>query len=120
MATGINDKREGAEMKSKNTPVERDFVDKGGVQKRVLVPEGTNDLSVGIPVSLDISSLYDHMPHEFVVEFTAALHAQGLVKPSDYFLVGASDKYRAALLMVIRHDFLNIQALAKEELVNRS
>lgn len=105
---------------SKKQPIERDYVDKHGVPSRVLVPEGVNDLSVGIPVSLDISSLYSHMPHEFVVQFSTALHAQGLVKPADYFQKGASDKYKAALLMVIRHDFLNIQALAKAELDNRS
>ena len=100
--------------------VERDHVDTQGVPMRVLVPEESNDLGAGIPVSLDISQLYEHMPHEFVVEFTAALHAQGLVKPIDYFQPGASDRYKAAFLMVIRNDFLSIQALAKRELDNRS
>lgn len=104
----------------KNPPVEREYTNKQGVKTVVLVPEGVSNLEAGIPISLDISSLFSHMPLEFVIEFTAALHAQGLVKPADYFQPGASDKYRAALLMVIRHDFLNIQALAKIELDNRS
>lgn len=103
----------------KTLPVERAYVDASGIPSRVLVPEGATDLSAGIPVSLDISSLYAHMPEQFVVEFVTALHAQGLVKPSDYFAKGASDRYRAALLMVIRHDFLDIQAIAKQELDNR-
>lgn len=107
------------QKRSKNLPIERDYVDANGVPSRVLVPEGVSDLSAGIPVSLDISTLYSHMPQEFVVQFTAALHAQGLVKPADYFQPGASDKYKAALLMVIRHDFLNLQALAQIELDNR-
>lgn len=101
-------------------PVERKFVDDRGVPSVVLVPQGATNLAAGIPVSLDISGLFKHMPDEFVVEFTAALHAQGLVKPTDYFQRGASDRYKAALLMVIRHDFLNIQALAKQELDKRS
>ena len=105
--------------KRKATPVEKSYIDASGIPSRVLVPEGTTDLSIGIPVSLDISGLYSHMPSDFVVDFTTALHAQGLVKPADYFQPGASDRYRAALLMVIRHDFLNIQALAKQELDNR-
>ncbi len=89
-----------------------------GVPQRVLVPEGSSDLSAGIPVSLDISGLYEHMPQEWVRDFTVALHAQGLVKPQDYFQAGASDRYKQALLMIIRHDFLSIQALAKRELDN--
>ena len=102
--------------KRKTPPVEKSYIDASGLPSLVLVPEGTTDLSIGIPVSLDISGLYSHMPHEFIAEFTKALHAQSLIKPQDYFLPGASDKYRAALLMVIRHDFLSIQALAKVEL----
>lgn len=107
-------------LSSKVQTVERDFVDSRGVQQRVLVPEGSTNLAAGIPVSLDISELFNHMPDEFVVSFTAALHEQGLVKPADYFQPGASDRYRAALLMVIRHDFLSIQALAQKELDKRS
>jgi len=106
--------------KSKSNPVEKKYTAPDGVPSVVLIPEDANDLSAGIPVSLDVSNLYTHMPHEFVVEFTAALHAQGLVKPSDYFQKGASDRYKAAVFMVIRNDFLSIQALAKKELENRS
>lgn len=107
------------EKKNKKAFVEKPFVDDRGVATRVIVPEGETDLSIGIPVSLDISELYSHMPRDFMVEFTAALHAQGLVKAADYFAVGASDRYKAALLMVIRSDFLSCQALAKQELDRR-
>lgn len=107
-------------MSNKRSRVEKKFVDESGVPKVVMVPEGFTNLEAGIPVSLDISSLYEHMPHQFVVEFTAALHEMGLVKPQDYFQPGAADRYKQALLMVIRHDFLNIQALAKLELDKRS
>jgi hypothetical protein len=105
--------------KRKIPTVEKSYVDASGIPTRVIVPEGATDLSAGIPVSLDISTVYEHMPPQFVVDLTVALHAQGLVKPVDYFTPGASDRYRAALLMVIRHDFLNLQALAKQELDKR-
>lgn len=99
---------------------ERKYTNPDGVQSVVLVPEGSENLAAGIPVSLDISQLFEHMPKEFVVSFTAALHEQGLIKPADYFQAGASDRYKAALLMVIRNDFLSIQALAQKELNKRS
>ncbi len=106
--------------RKKPSIVERKYTAPDGVQSLVLVPEGSNNLAAGIPVSLDISALFKHMPDEFVVSFTAALHEQGLVKPEDYFQRGASDRYKAALLMVIRNDFLSIQALAKQEIDKRS
>lgn len=102
--------------RSKSPPVEKSYVDASGIPTHVLVPEGETNLEAGIPVSLDISQLYEHMPHDFMVSFTTALHAHGLVKPQDYFVAGASDRYKAAFLDVIRHDFLSIQALAKQEL----
>src|ERR1041385_6969138 len=107
------------QSKRKQPTVEKSYVDASGIPMRVLVPEGTTDLSVGIPVSLDISELYEHMPPSFVVDLTKALHTVGLVKAQDYFQPGASDKYKQALLMVIRSDFLTLQAKAKTELDNR-
>lgn len=104
------------QQKRKTPTVEKNYIDADGVPSRVLVPEGATDLSAGIPVSLDISSLYQHMPQQFVAELTAALHEVGLVRASDYFQPGASDKYKQALLMVIRHDFTNLQTIAKQEL----
>jgi len=100
----------------RKTPVEKDYVDASGIPQRVLVPEGSTDLEAGIPLSLDISSAFEHMPPDWLREFTKALHAQSLVTPQDYFRPGASDRYKAALLMVIRSDFLTLQALAKQEL----
>ncbi|MBA3867783.1 MAG: hypothetical protein H0X30_01365 [Anaerolineae bacterium] len=95
--------------------VEKSFTDPAGIPRVSLLPKGETDGSMGIPVSLDISSLYSHMPTDWLRDFTVALHAQGLIKPEDFFRPGASDRYKAAVLMVIRSDFLSIQALAKEE-----
>lgn len=95
---------------------ERQYVDASGIPRVALLPNGESDVSMGIPVSLDLAPLFGHMPDTFQADLTAALHAQGLIKPQDYFLPGASDRFRAAMLTVIRHDFSNVMALAKEEI----
>lgn len=95
---------------------ERSYTDTKGIPRVSLIPDGESNMAMGIPVSLDVTRLYSHMPDSFQAELTAALHAVGLVKPQDYFQDGASDRFRAAMLSVIRHDFSNVMALAKEEL----
>lgn len=87
-----------------------------GIPQVVLLPEGETDVATGIPVSLDLSPLFGHMPETFQRAFYTALHAQGLIEPADYFKNGAADRYQRALRTVLKHDFLNIQAIAKEEL----
>lgn len=102
---------------SNSAPYERKtFQDDSGINRVVLVPPGETDLKTGIPLSLDLSPLYGHMPQKFQQELYAALHAQGLIVPADFFKPGAADRYQAALRTVLKHDFLSIQALAKEEL----
>ena len=85
-----------------------------GINQVVLIPEGETDASLGIPISLDLSTLYPHMPPAFVSALTGELHTRGLVEPCDYLKPGAAELYRAALLSVIKHDFLSVQTLAKE------
>ena len=92
------------------------FTDGSGIPRVVLIPEGETDVAMGIPVSLDLTPLFGHMAEPFQREFYKALHAQGLIEPADFFKPGAADRYRRALLTVIKHDFLSIQALAKQEL----
>lgn len=100
-----------------NQPYERKSYEDGlGVSRVVLVPPGETDLKTGIPISFDLSRLYGHMPREFQREFYAALHAQGLIEPADYFKPGAAEHYQRALRTVLKHDFSNIQTLAKKEL----
>jgi hypothetical protein len=103
-------------MKKSSKPlVQADYTDPAGIPRRVLLPEGEKDTSTGIPLSLDLSPLYGHMPTDFQARLYTALHAQGLIEPRDYFKAGASDRFKTAMLSVIRHDLLSIQALAKEE-----
>lgn len=115
----MNDKK--SKRSTSDPPSERAFKreqyhDDSGIQRVVLVPPGETDLKTGIPVSLDLSPLFGHMPQKFQQEFYKALHDQGLIEPADYFKPGASERYRRALLTVIKHDFLNIQELAQQEL----
>lgn len=98
-------------------PFERKtFTNDLGIPQVVLVPSTETDLKKGIPLSLDLSPLYGHMPKGFQTALYKALHAQGLVEPGDYFKKGAAERYQRALRDVLKHDFLNIQALAKEEI----
>lgn len=96
--------------------VHKDYTDALGIPRRVLVPDAETDLQTGIPVSLDLSPLYAHMPESFQRDFYEALHAQGLIEAKDYFVPGAAEKFRAAMLSVIRHDFLSAQSIANQEL----
>lgn len=98
---------------------ERQYVDAAGIPRVALLPKGESDVTMGIPISLDVSSLYEHMPESWVAEFTTALHAQGLVKPQDFFVPGAGDRFRAAMLTVIRHDYSDVLTIAKAALNGR-
>lgn len=101
----------------KGKPIERKtFRDDSGINRVVLVPEGETDLRKGIPISLDLTPVFGHMPEAFQRELYAALHAQGLIEPTDYFKKGAAERYRRALQTVIKHDFTNILALANKEI----
>lgn len=105
-------------MKKRTELVKVDAIDTQGVPLRVLLPQGETDTSIGIPISLDLSTLYPHMPDEFLKRLYEALHAQGLVEPADYFKAGADQRFKAAMLTVIRKDFLDCQTIAKQELAH--
>lgn len=112
------------ENKPKRKPappiVEADFISPSGIPRRVLVPQGETNLAAGIPSSLDLSRAFPHMPDSFVRELTISCHAVGLVKPIDFFAPDAGQRFRAAMLSVIRHDFSNVQAIAKEDMEGKS
>jgi len=64
--------------------------------------------------AFDLSSLYSHMPPEFIGSLAQELHLRGLIEPGDYFKPNAHALFRAAMLSVIKHDFLTAQGLAKK------
>lgn len=101
---------------SKQDVVKKKYVDNTGVPRVVLLPDGDDDYQAGIPVSLDLTPLFGHMPPSFLKAFYKALHDQGLIEPADFFKSGAAERYRRALFTVIKYDFLNVQTLANKEL----
>lgn len=94
--------------------IRRDYFDERGIQRRVLVPDETTPLSEGIPISVPVDTLYDHMPTEFVVHLVNALFARNLIEPGDFFKAGAAELTRNAILEVCRQDALSIISLAKK------
>lgn len=105
------------DMMRQPEPTKQTYKDDAGITRVVFVPPG-EDPKMGIPASLDLTPLYGHMPADFQRAFYEALHAQGLIQPADFFKPDSAERYRRALFTVIKHDFLNVQALAQKELHN--
>jgi hypothetical protein len=91
-----------------------DYVDGDGFRRRALVPDEAADPAEGIPVSLPVELLYQHMPLAFQIALVNELWAVGLVEPADFLRSDALPKIRAALLAVVRKDTLDILNLARE------
>lgn len=93
-----------------------DYTDEHGIHRRVLLPKDFDgDPAEGIPVSLDLTHLYPHMPPDFHAWLTEELWARGLVEPKDFLTPAAPELIRAALFGAVRQDTLSIMALAKEQ-----
>jgi hypothetical protein len=92
-----------------------DYRDEHGIDRRVLVPEddGANP-SEGVPLSLDVDSLYEHMPIKFRQQLVKELWARNLIEPADFLRPGAAELIRAALLSVVKRDTMDILNLARE------
>lgn len=91
-----------------------DYVDSDGFRRRVLVPDEHADPVEGIPVSVPVELLYQHMPLTFQAQLINELWAVGLIEPADYLKGDAMQKVRAALLSVVKRDTLDILNLARE------
>lgn len=96
--------------------VKVDFIDKEGIKRRVLMPEGDTDGSTdeGIPISLPVDSLYEQMPLTFRKRLVEELWNVGLIEPEDFLRGDAPNRIRAALMSVIRKDTMDILNLARE------
>lgn len=92
-----------------------DYLDAEGIKRRVILPsdDGLNP-EEGIPVSVPVDTLYEHMPLEFRRDLVEALWNNGLIESIDFLRKDAPDKIRASLLSVVKHDTMDILALAKE------
>jgi len=99
-------KSEDATPSKEATVVVRPEAKPAPVPKSKAKPKATED------TPFELTKLYTHMPPEFSEALHEQLRARGLVNPADYFKPGAGDLYRAAILSVIKHDFLNAQSEA--------
>lgn len=91
-----------------------DYTDDQGIKRRVLLPVGDTNVREGIPLSLDIDSIYPHCPVEYIRNLTDELWARGLIEPCDFKKPGAPELIRSALLAVAKRDTLDILNLANE------
>lgn len=90
--------------------------DRDGILRRVRVPDAKTPVDEGVPVSLDVGSLYEHMPAAFTQALVEALWSRGLVEAADYLAPGAAERVRSALLSVVKADALSLITRAKQEL----
>lgn len=92
-----------------------DYIDEHGIRRRVLVsPEVEVEPSEGVPVSLPVDELYEHMPIAFRQRLMEELWNNGLIEPGDFLRPGAAEKIRAVWLSIVKKDVFDIQQLAKE------
>lgn len=91
-----------------------DYTDEFGIKRRVLLPVGDTNVREGIPISLDLDTLYAHSPIEYRRNLTDELWARGLIEPCDFLKPGADDLIRASLLAVAKRDTFDIKTLARE------
>jgi hypothetical protein len=104
------------EPRSKVTPtVKRDYTDRDGIQRRVLVPANVTDYTEGIPISLPVDTLFAHCAVEYRRTLIEELWARGLVEPCDYLKPGAAELITAALRAVNKKDALDIISYANED-----
>lgn len=93
-----------------------EYTDERGVKRLVLLPDdGATDPAEGIPLDLDIETLFPDTP-QFAARLKLELWARGLVQPRDYQASGAAEKVRSALLAAVKADTMTILTLAKERL----
>jgi hypothetical protein len=90
-----------------------EIVDDDGLPSIVLHPD-TLPADEGIPVHLDLTPIYGHLPDEWQRQLYAALWARGLKLPEDYLKPDAANQFKSALLHVIKHHFPDVQQLARE------
>lgn len=92
-----------------------DYITKDGIMRRVQIPDsGAVNLDEGIPISLHVDDLYPHTSIDFRRELVNQLWDMGLIEPKNFLQPGATEKIRAVLLSIIKHDALSIVSFAKE------
>lgn len=98
----------------------KDYVDKKGIKRRVLVPDESTPPEQGIPQSVDFDEELQSKGNspEFVKRLYNELAARGLITPSDFLKADSPMLIRSALLSTIQVDAQILQTIAKEQLQN--
>lgn len=92
-----------------------DYVDDEGRKRRVLLPDDDQlNPTEGIPVSIELDSLFEGASSELLAALHNSLWVQGLIEADDYFKPGAPERYKRAFLSVIRMQFVYAKQLANE------
>lgn len=95
--------------------VKRDYTDRDGIQRRVIIPTGITDYAEGIPISLAVDTLFAQSGIEYRRALIDELWARGLIEPCDYLKPGAAELITAALRAANKRDALDIISFAKED-----
>lgn len=96
-----------------------EFADNNGLRRRVLLPDDDTHggPEAGIPLSLDVDTLYPDAPADFKRRLIEELWAVGLVEPCDFLGTNAVAKISNALLAALKQDAMNIISLAHQRCV---
>lgn len=92
-----------------------DYLDRDGIRRRVLIPEGVTDYAEGIPVSLAVDTIFADTGVEYRRRLVDELWARGLIEPCDYLKPGAPELITAALRSAQKADALTIISIAHED-----
>jgi hypothetical protein len=102
-----------SQTRTGGTGMKYDYED-NGIRRRVSLPDGDTygGPEAGIPLSLDVDSLYPDATPGFRRRLVEELWAVGMIEPCDFMQAGAAAKITAALQAVVRADALDIITMA--------
>lgn len=100
--------------------ITKDFNDKDGVKRRVLVTDESTPPEQGIPLSIQLDEELRKRGNspDFIRRLYTELSARGLITPSDFLRAESSMLIRSALLSTIQVDSQILQSIAKEQSTN--
>lgn len=100
--------------------IEKDYTDKHGIPRRVLVEGETSAPDKGILVSIYIDDVLKEKgcSPEFRKRLIIEMHKRGLITPEDVRNPKSAELLRAALLATVQIDVQTLQAIAEEQFTN--
>lgn len=97
--------------------IQRDYTDKDGILRRVMLPDDMTPPEQGILISVYLDEELKNRGHpiDFIKRLYRELWARGVVSPSDYLRAEAPTLLRSALLATYTTDVQELQLIAKEQ-----